>query len=71
MGLRDTLPSARLQATMALRLHAREGNLKWVSLLMWAGADPHLSVPDLEYEPPTRILARRSTTPLSTVDSRS
>ncbi|HEY5743105.1 MAG TPA: hypothetical protein VIS99_11245 [Terrimicrobiaceae bacterium] len=51
MGIRDTLPSARFQASMALRLHAREGNLKWVSLLMWAGADPRLSVPDLEFHP--------------------
>jgi hypothetical protein len=25
---------------MALRQFAQEGNLKWVSLLMWAGADP-------------------------------
>ena len=56
MGLRDTLPSARFQASMALRLHAREGNLKWVSLLMWAGADPRLSVPDLEHEPSSENL---------------
>jgi hypothetical protein len=26
------------------------------SLPMWAGADPHLSVPDLEYEPPDENL---------------
>jgi hypothetical protein len=52
MSLRDRVPSARIQATMALRLHAREGNLKWVSLLMWAGADPRLQVPNLKYEHP-------------------
>lgn len=28
------------QADMALRQFCRDGNLKWVSLLMWAGADP-------------------------------
>jgi ankyrin repeat protein len=44
MDLRDRVPSARRQAAMALRVHAREGNLKWVSLLLWAGADPRLRV---------------------------
>lgn len=29
---------------MALRHHVQEGNLKWVSLLLWAGADPRLPV---------------------------
>jgi hypothetical protein len=28
------------QAAIALRYHANEGNAKWVSLLLWAGADP-------------------------------
>jgi hypothetical protein len=28
------------QVDRALRFFAREGNLKWVSLLMWAGGDP-------------------------------
>jgi ankyrin repeat protein len=45
MDLRDRVPSARRQAAMALRVHARDGNLKWVSLLLWAGADPRLRVP--------------------------
>ena len=40
MSVRDTVPTARRQATMALRYHAADGNLKWVSLLLWAGADP-------------------------------
>lgn len=44
MDLRDRVPSAPRQAAMALRVHAREGNLKWVSLLLWAGADPRLRV---------------------------
>ena len=51
MDVRDTVPSARMQAAMALRYHVREGNLKWVSLLLWAGADPRLAVPDLERKP--------------------
>ena len=37
---RDRFPSFQEQANIALRHHAKEGNLKWVSLLLWAGADP-------------------------------
>jgi ankyrin repeat protein len=48
MSVRDELPTARRQATMALRYHAADGNLKWVSLLLWAGADPRLPVPKLD-----------------------
>ncbi len=48
MDLRDEVPSARMQAAMALRYHCGQGNLKWVSLLMWAGTDPRLVVPDVE-----------------------
>jgi ankyrin repeat protein len=33
------------QADMALRHFCREGSLKWVSLLMWAGADPRSQGP--------------------------
>lgn len=40
LSIRDRVPSARKQAAMALRFHARNGNLKWVSLLLWAGVDP-------------------------------
>lgn len=48
MSVRDTVPTARRQASMALRYHAADGNLKWVSLLIWAGADPRLPVPRME-----------------------
>jgi Ankyrin repeats (3 copies) len=48
MDLRDQVPSARKQAAMALRYHAKEGDLKWVSLLLWAGGDPRLSVPRID-----------------------
>lgn len=33
-------PEVMYQAEIALRHHAFEGNVKWVSLLLWAGADP-------------------------------
>lgn len=38
---RDRFPSLREQANVALRHHCTEGNLKWVSLMLWAGADPY------------------------------
>ena len=38
---RDRFPSFKKQADMALRYHCNEGNLKWVSLMLWAGADPY------------------------------
>lgn len=37
------------QADMALRQFCRDGNLKWVSLLMWIGADPRSPGPALEH----------------------
>lgn len=36
----DRFPSIRKQVNIALRHHCREGDAKWVSLLLWAGADP-------------------------------
>ncbi len=48
MDLRDRIPTACPQATMALRHHVAKGNLKWVSLLLWAGADPRMRVPQLD-----------------------
>lgn len=33
---------------MALRQFVQDGNLKWVSLMMWAGADPRSSGPTVE-----------------------
>jgi len=40
-------PELKEQANIALRHHCKEGNLKWVSLMLWAGADPHK--PGTEY----------------------
>jgi hypothetical protein len=48
LSVRDQLPTAAKQAAMALRYHAAAGNLKWVSLLLWAGADPRLPVAQLD-----------------------
>jgi hypothetical protein len=38
---KDRFPSFQEQANVALRHHCKEGNIKWVSLLLWAGADPY------------------------------
>ncbi len=38
---KNRFPSFQDQLNMALRHHCKEGNLKWVSLLLWAGADPY------------------------------
>jgi hypothetical protein len=48
LDLRDRITSARTQAAMALRHHAEQGNLKWVSLLLWAEADARVPVPRIE-----------------------
>jgi hypothetical protein len=37
---RERMPDLQEQANIALRYHCKEGNLKWVSLMLWAGADP-------------------------------
>jgi hypothetical protein len=38
---KDRFPSFQEQANIALRHHCKEGNIKWVSLMLWAGADPY------------------------------
>jgi hypothetical protein len=42
----EQVPSLRVQADIALRHHCKEGNLKWISLLLWAGAEPWEPGPD-------------------------
>lgn len=39
---KESLPELQEQANIALRHHCREGNLKWVSLMLWLGADPNI-----------------------------
>lgn len=45
----ELAPQLQEQADIALRQHCHDGNLKWVSLLMWAGADPTSTGPTIEY----------------------
>lgn len=51
MRYRKKFPSFKRQLNLALRYHAQQGNLKWVSLLMWAGGDPHLHLPEIDEKP--------------------
>jgi ankyrin repeat protein len=44
----DLAEHLQQQADMALRQFCQEGNLKWVSLLMWAGANPRSRGPALD-----------------------
>jgi hypothetical protein len=37
----ERFPHFQKQIDSALRYHCQEGNAKWVSLLLWAGADPY------------------------------
>ena len=49
---KDRFPSFQDQVNIALRHHCKEGNLKWVSLLLWAAADPLAKGPDSPDEDP-------------------
>lgn len=51
MRYREKIPELKHQIDLALRHHAREGSLKWVSLLLWAGADPYVRLPDIGADP--------------------
>jgi ankyrin repeat protein len=44
----DLEPQLQEQADMALRQFCQEGNLKWVSLLMWVGANPRTRGPAVD-----------------------
>ncbi len=55
---KDRFPSFQEQLNIGLRHHCRRGNLKWISLMLWAGADPYArgpaesnADPDPEWEP--------------------
>lgn len=45
MRYKDCFPSLHEQANIALRHHCFEGNMKWVALMLWAGADPYAKGP--------------------------
>ena len=38
---KNRFPGFQKQAEIALRHHSAEGNLKWISLVLWLGADPY------------------------------
>lgn len=38
---KERFPSFQEQANIALRHHCKEGNKKWISLMLWLGADPY------------------------------
>lgn len=42
----ETRPELVEQANIALRHHCKEGDMKWISLLLWAGADPFMAGAD-------------------------
>jgi hypothetical protein len=50
MQYRDKIPELKYQLNLALRHHAREGSLKWVCLLLWAGGNAHVRLPDVDEE---------------------
>jgi hypothetical protein len=45
-------PSFKEQVNIALRHNCQEGNLKWVSLMLWAGADPYAKGPSSPEDEP-------------------
>ena len=47
----DRFPSFQEQVNIALRYHSKEGNLKWVSLMLWAGGDPYAKGQDSPFDP--------------------
>ena len=48
---RNKIPGLKLQVNLALRHHAREGNLHWVCLLLWADGDARVKLPDIGKNP--------------------
>jgi len=45
------VPALQLQDDMALCYFAKEGNLRCVSLLLWAGARPDVKIPEDDSKP--------------------
>ena len=51
MQYRDKIPELKHQVNLALRHHAKSGGMKWVCLLLWAGGDAHVKLPDIDNDP--------------------
>lgn len=49
----DLAPALSEQANMALRYFCSKGDMKWISLMLWAGADPRAMGPSLDERNPT------------------
>ena len=49
---KDRFPSFQEQVNIALRYHCKEGNQKWISLMLWVGADPCAPGPSRSDQPP-------------------
>lgn len=64
----EEIPSLQEQANIALRYHCTKGNIRWIQLMLWAGADPYVRGISSCDEDPTRfegtsaLTSRRSTT---------
>ena len=54
----EAVPALQLQADMALCYFAKKGNLRCVSLLLWAGARPDVKIPEDDSKPTSAIAAR-------------
>lgn len=50
---RDLAPALLEQANMALRHFCSKGEMKWISLMLWAGADARVKGPSLDEKDPT------------------
>lgn len=50
LAYRDKLPDLTRQLNIALRHHAKEGNIGSVCLLLWAGGNPHVPMPEIGQE---------------------
>ena len=48
---RERIPHLTHQLNLALRHHVKEGRIKWVYILLWAGADPRAALPDIDDKP--------------------
>ncbi len=49
---KERFPSFQEQANIALRHHCWEGSVKWVALMLWAGADPYAKGPSSPWDEP-------------------
>lgn len=50
MSYKDKIPGLKPQLDLALRYHVQENHIGSVCLLLWAGADPRIPLPDIDDE---------------------